>query len=137
MLVRRAAIEEVGLLDDGYFLYSEEVDWCWRMRRAGWAIWQVPAAHVLHVGGASSQQVRVRSFIELHRSRLRFFSAALFGKTLCTPTVLLYKLEWSMQRCEPGGSTPDASLRWENCGRGCSHMVGLFNYSTPTFTFVQ
>ncbi|NJK81040.1 MAG: glycosyltransferase family 2 protein [Chloroflexaceae bacterium] len=73
MLVRRAAIEEVGLLDDGYFLYSEEVDWCWRMRRAGWAIWQVPAAHVLHVGGASSQQVRVRSFIELHRSRLRFF----------------------------------------------------------------
>jgi N-acetylglucosaminyl-diphospho-decaprenol L-rhamnosyltransferase len=53
-------------------MYAEEVDWCFRCRRAGWAIWQVPAARVVHHAGASSSQFRERSFVALHRSRLRF-----------------------------------------------------------------
>lgn len=73
MLVRRDVLEEVGLLDAGYFLYSEEVDWCWRIRRAGWAIWQQPAARVIHIGGAATGQFRHRTLLELHRSRVRFF----------------------------------------------------------------
>jgi GT2 family glycosyltransferase len=73
MLVRRTVLEEVGLLDEGYFMYSEEVEWCWRVRQAGWAIWQVPQAIVTHVGGASTSQFRHRMFLELHRSRVRFF----------------------------------------------------------------
>ena len=48
MLIRRTTLEEVGLFDEGYWLYAEEVDWCFRCHRAGWAIWQVPAARVLH-----------------------------------------------------------------------------------------
>lgn len=74
MLMRRAAITEVGLLDEDYWMYVEEVDWCYRCRQAGWAIWQVPQAEVVHVAGASSQQFKGRSFVALHRSRLRFFA---------------------------------------------------------------
>lgn len=80
MLMRRATIDEVGLLDEDYWMYVEEVDWCYRCRRAGWAIWQVPQAEVVHAAGASSQQFKGRSFVALHRSRLRFF-AKHFGAT--------------------------------------------------------
>ena len=73
MLIRSAALNEVGLLDEGYWMYVEEVDWCYRCRQAGWAIWQVPQAEVVHVAGASSRQFKSRSFVALHRSRLRFF----------------------------------------------------------------
>ncbi len=72
MMIRRETLDDVGLFDEGYWMYAEEVDWCYRCREAGWAIWQVPAARVVHVGGASSAQFRSRSFIALHRSRARF-----------------------------------------------------------------
>ncbi len=73
MLVRSAVIQAIGGFDERYFMYSEEIDWCYRMRQAGWAIWQVPAAHVTHIGGAATSQFRRRMLLELHRSRLRFF----------------------------------------------------------------
>lgn len=73
MLVRRAALESAGLFDEGYFMYSEEVEWCWRIRQAGWAIWQEPAAKVIHLGGAATSQFRQRMFVALYRSRLHFF----------------------------------------------------------------
>jgi hypothetical protein len=74
MLLRRTTLDEVGLLDESYWMYVEEVDWCYRCWRAGWAIWQVPQAEVVHVAGASSRQFRSRSFVALHRSRLQFFA---------------------------------------------------------------
>lgn len=73
LMVRREAIAAVGLLDEGYFMYAEEVDWCWRMQRAGWPLWCVPSARVIHHGGASTQQFRSQSFINLWRSRQRLY----------------------------------------------------------------
>lgn len=73
ILTRPEVLEQVGLLDEGYFMYAEEVDWCLRVRRAGWAIWQVPQARVTHVGGASTSQVRARMLVALYASRMRFF----------------------------------------------------------------
>ncbi len=73
MLLRAAVLEQVGLLNESYFMYSEEIEWCWRIRQAGWAIWQVPQARVSHIGGAATGQFRQRMFIELHRSRVQFF----------------------------------------------------------------
>ena len=70
MLVRRAAIDEVGLLDEGFFLFSEETDWCYRFARAGWKILFTPAAECVHVGGASHGG---RLFQENVRGHLRFF----------------------------------------------------------------
>ena len=53
MLVRRDAIEEVGLLDEEFFLFSEETDWCYRFRKAGWKVLFFPGAECVHVGGAA------------------------------------------------------------------------------------
>ena len=53
MLVRREAIAEVGPLDESFFLFSEEVDWCYRFEQAGWQVYFTPEAEVVHVGGAS------------------------------------------------------------------------------------
>ena len=53
MFVRRAAIDEVGLLDEDFFLFSEETDWCYRFRQAGWEVVFFPGAECVHVGGAS------------------------------------------------------------------------------------
>nr|WP_238530435.1 glycosyltransferase family 2 protein [Oscillochloris trichoides] len=72
MLVRPAVINQVGGLDDAYFMYSEEIDWCWRIRGAGWAIWQVPQAEVVHVGGAATRQFRWKMLVALYRSRAQF-----------------------------------------------------------------
>ncbi|RRR67953.1 MAG: glycosyltransferase family 2 protein [Candidatus Viridilinea halotolerans] len=72
MLVRRAVLEEVGPLNADYFMYSEEVEWCWRIRQAGWAIWQVPDARVTHIGGAATSQLRHSMFSALWQSRARF-----------------------------------------------------------------
>jgi N-acetylglucosaminyl-diphospho-decaprenol L-rhamnosyltransferase len=73
ILARRAVIEQVGVLDERFFMYTEEIDWCYRIRQAGWSIWQVPHAQVTHVGGAATSQFRSRMLIVLYESRLRFF----------------------------------------------------------------
>lgn len=54
LMARRAVLEQVGLLDDGYFMYFEETDLCLRARRAGWPCWYVPASRVVHLCGQSS-----------------------------------------------------------------------------------
>lgn len=55
MLVRRAVFEKIGLLDEGYFLYFEEADFCRRARRAGWEVWYVPSSRVTHLEGAATK----------------------------------------------------------------------------------
>jgi len=74
MLVRRAAWREVGPLDEGYFMYLEEIDWCRRARALGWQIWHQPQAVALHHGGASTSQQPEAMYAQLWRSRLRYYS---------------------------------------------------------------
>ncbi|WP_404711338.1 glycosyltransferase family 2 protein [Sphingomonas sp. MMS24-J13] len=54
MMVRRLVIERIGLMDEGYFLYFEETDYCARARDAGFDIWTVPASRVVHIGGQAT-----------------------------------------------------------------------------------
>jgi N-acetylglucosaminyl-diphospho-decaprenol L-rhamnosyltransferase len=54
MMVRRQVFEEIGLMDEGYFLYFEEVDFCLQARRAGWSCWYVPQSRVMHISGQST-----------------------------------------------------------------------------------
>jgi GT2 family glycosyltransferase len=68
-LVRRAAIDDVGPADDGFFLFSEETDWAWRFRERGWEVWLDPAAGATHVYGGSHQG---RMLAENVKSQLRF-----------------------------------------------------------------
>ncbi len=74
MMVRAEAVWQVGLMDEGYRMYCEEIDWCWRMRRAGWQALCVPTAQVIHHAGRSTGQVPISSFINLWTSRARLYS---------------------------------------------------------------
>jgi hypothetical protein len=71
MLVRRAAIDDVGLLDEDFFLFSEETDWCYRFVQAGWVVLFTPSAECVHVGGATHGG---RLFRENVRGHLRFLA---------------------------------------------------------------
>ncbi len=71
MLVRAATIAQVGLFDEGFELYCEEIDWCARFKAHGWRNLCVPAACVVHHSGQSTAQVRVESFVKLWTARYR------------------------------------------------------------------
>lgn len=74
MLVRRDAADAVGLFDEDFFMFSEETDWCYRFREAGWKVLFYPGAEVVHVGGATTKQNWVRNYREQIRSHLRFLA---------------------------------------------------------------
>lgn len=73
MMVRRKAIERVGMLDEEYFLFLEETDWCYRMKKGGWKVYHVPQAEVIHFQGKSAEKDKKRAKIEYYRSRYLFF----------------------------------------------------------------
>jgi hypothetical protein len=73
VLLRRSALDQVGLLDEDYFMYSEEVDLCLRLRRVGWSLYWVPKAEVIHYGGQSTRQVAAKMFLQLYRSKVHYF----------------------------------------------------------------
>jgi GT2 family glycosyltransferase/glycogen synthase len=68
MLIKREAIDEVGLLDERFFMYWEDADWCHRMRKAGWNVVYFPLATVFHYVGKSSNKLLFRSIFEFHKS---------------------------------------------------------------------
>ena len=72
MLVRREAADTVGLFDEDYFMFSEETDWCYRFRQAGWKVLFFPGAEFVHVGGASTSQNWGPMYREQLRGHLRF-----------------------------------------------------------------
>ena len=70
--LRRAALDQVGGWDERYFMYVEDVDLCWRLRRAGWRVAYEPAGTVVHVQGFSTDRHPYRMIVAHHRSVLRF-----------------------------------------------------------------
>jgi N-acetylglucosaminyl-diphospho-decaprenol L-rhamnosyltransferase len=128
MLIRGELLQTVGLLDDGFFMYDEDVDWCTRARAQGWDLWLVPEARVLHYGGASSKrapssqrrsleasETALRMRYELRRSRYRLYrkhrslletimlkaltDAVMFGQSFLMMT---YWLIWPKRRSSLG-----------------------------------
>jgi N-acetylglucosaminyl-diphospho-decaprenol L-rhamnosyltransferase len=73
LLVRRQAYEQAGGLDEGYFMYSEELDWCRRIKDAGWEVVYLPTATVLHHEGKSSEQVVPARHVYFQSSKVRYF----------------------------------------------------------------
>lgn len=73
IMVPREVIEEVGGLDEGYFMYSEELDWCRRIKEAGWRIVYEPSAQVIHYVGQSSDQAVTARHINFQQAKLRYF----------------------------------------------------------------
>jgi GT2 family glycosyltransferase len=73
LVVRRAAIEQVGLLDENFFLYGEDLDWCYRFKKAGRKVFYYSEAVIIHLGSQSTQQIRGEMGLERFRSRYKFF----------------------------------------------------------------
>lgn len=73
MMVKREIIEEVGLLDEDFFMYWEDADWCYRIKAAGWKIYYVPGAQIIHLEGASSNGKDNKLIIEFHKSVFLYY----------------------------------------------------------------
>jgi GT2 family glycosyltransferase len=100
LLVRRSVIEQIGLMDERFFLYSEETEWCWRIWQAGWEVWYLPDAHIVHMGGGSSIQRSIKSYQNLYKSKVRFFEKvygpdrARLLQTLLIMVILFRSIVW-------------------------------------------
>jgi len=73
LMVRRETIAQVGPLDEQFFIYCEEIDWCLRIKGAGWSIWCVPKAEIVHHVAQSTSQFRDEMFVALWKSRYQLF----------------------------------------------------------------
>jgi N-acetylglucosaminyl-diphospho-decaprenol L-rhamnosyltransferase len=104
MILRKMALDQVGLFDERFFIYTEEVDLCYRLRQAGWKLHWVPQAEVIHYEGQSTSQVAPEMFIRLYQSKLMFFRkhqgklAAWVYKVILfmisLPRVMLMPISW-------------------------------------------
>jgi N-acetylglucosaminyl-diphospho-decaprenol L-rhamnosyltransferase len=109
LLVRREALENAGKLSEEFFMYAEEVDWCYAMKKAGWDVWYQPEARIVHVGGASSQNRRTSREGDLYRSRVIFFKKnygpikAFFLKWMILASVGIKNLVHGLVRFLSGG----------------------------------
>ncbi len=74
VLLRRQALQDSGLFDEGYFMYVEDVDLCWRLRQAGWQVGYCPDVRVVHYIGRTSCQQSARMLLAHHRSMYRYFT---------------------------------------------------------------
>ncbi|MEC0227963.1 glycosyltransferase family 2 protein [Paenibacillus alba] len=72
MLIRREAIEQVGMLDEEFFMYGEDIDWCYRIKQAGWVNYYYPRTHIVHHKGASSRRKPFKIIYEFHRAMILF-----------------------------------------------------------------
>jgi GT2 family glycosyltransferase len=74
LMLRRAALSEIGMLDEMYSpAYSEETDLCYRLKKAGWRVYYVPDATIVHFGGQTTKSMHEWHFLQLHRSKFLFF----------------------------------------------------------------
>jgi len=87
LMIRQEALDEVGFLSEDYFMYTEEVDICYRVGQRGWEIYWLPEAEIIHYGGQSTRQVSRKMFIHLYKSKILFFK-----KHYGNLSAFLYKL---------------------------------------------
>jgi len=74
LMVRRRVIEDIGIMDEDYIMYGDDLDWCYRIKKAGWKIYYVPDAQIIHYGGMGGSRVLpYRNIWEFHRSMITFY----------------------------------------------------------------
>jgi N-acetylglucosaminyl-diphospho-decaprenol L-rhamnosyltransferase len=95
MIIRKAVFDAIGLMDERYFMYFEDVDFCLRARRAGWPCWYVPASRVVHLVGQSSGVTDVK---QAHKRRPRYWFESrrlYFTKNLGRARAMLADMAWA------------------------------------------
>ena len=87
MFLRREVIDQVGMFDEQFSFYFEDLDWSYRIRQAGWRMYLIPEVRIVHVGGASLRRVRANAKIEEYRSACRYFEKHHVGGIIATPVL--------------------------------------------------
>jgi GT2 family glycosyltransferase len=131
MLVRREVLAQIGPMDEDYFIYAEEADWCYRMRRAGWSRVFTPAARIVHRegGGKSTAQLSTKMYVQQQKSLLIFhrknlgFLAWAAAKLFYTVSMLARMVAWKLNALLRRGGSPEltaaraaAALRYHLTG---------------------
>ncbi|RTL52730.1 MAG: glycosyltransferase family 2 protein [Rhodocyclaceae bacterium] len=116
LVMRREVLVQAGLMDEGYFLYFEEVDFCCRAKEAGWEVWYVPEARVMHLEGASTgiRKAAKRRAHYWYDSRRRFFVRhhGVAGLILADLLWALGRLSFLARRALRLGGKPGADPKW-------------------------
>lgn len=103
ILIRREAWQQVGPIDEAFFMYFEETDWCRRSAAAGWEIHYLPTAQVIHYEGKSSEQVVAARTLRFQRSKLRY-THKYFGPVWATLLRLFlwltFAFQWAEESCK-------------------------------------
>ncbi len=73
MMVRRSTIDKIGLLDENFFMYGEDLDWCWRCKEVGEKVWYYPKTFIIHYKGESSRRVAFKALFWFHRAMWIFY----------------------------------------------------------------
>jgi GT2 family glycosyltransferase len=95
MMVRRQAIDQIGLLDEDIFMFGEDIDWCWRIKEASWQVYYLPQAVVYHTHGAASRLRPVGASIDLHKGMAVFYRKHLAIRYWAPFNALVYAAIWS------------------------------------------
>ena len=99
ILIRREAWQQTGPIDEDFFMYFEETDWCRRCQNAGWAIHYLPAAQVVHFEGKSSEQVIAARALRFQRSKIRY-ARKYFGRGWAAALRQFLRLTYALQWAE-------------------------------------
>lgn len=100
MLIRKAMLDEIGLLDENFFMYAEDTDLCYRAKKANWEIWYLPKAQIIHYGGQSSQMDIGKMTIVSQESMYKFFKKhygiihAVLFRIITIFSMLLWNFLW-------------------------------------------
>jgi len=83
LMARREAVDQIGLLDEDFFIYAEDIDWCKRFHLAGWDLALYSGAEAIHRDGASSSRSPVRFYVEMRKANLHYWEKhhGITGKT--------------------------------------------------------
>jgi GT2 family glycosyltransferase len=112
MLVRREALEAVGPLDERYWLYMEDLDWCYRFHEAGWPVLYWPGVEVLHEkGGSAGHPRRWRTNYAFHRGMWLFYRTHYAPNRPRAVTSVVWLGVWSKLGVSAAGSVVTRSLR--------------------------
>lgn len=123
---RREALRQVGPLDERFFMYGEDVDWCYRFHAAGWRVVFYPAAQAIHYGGSSSAKAPARFYVEKHKANIQFWrkyhrgyqNVAFAAIMLLSESIRVvgytaaWVLPWMRKSAEHKIGRSIASLRW-------------------------
>ena len=93
-IIRRDVLDTIGYLDDAYFMYSEEVDLCYRLQQGGWRLYWVPTSQVVHYGGQSTRLVAEKMFLQLYQGKVIFFRKHYGPWTVSLYKFVLFLTAW-------------------------------------------